>query len=99
LELLELAAQEEIQLETSLRKNMNDTRDRQYVTCMNKVRRRIETVIGQLSEHFGIERVWARDLWHLTNRPSRKFLAHTVGVYFNRMQGNEPLQLERLITA
>jgi hypothetical protein len=95
----ELAAQEELQLETPLRKNMNDTRDRQYVKCMNKVRRRIETVIGQLSERFGIERVWARDLWHLTNRLTRKFLADTVGVYFNRMQGNEPIQLEHLITA
>ena len=95
----ELAAQEEIWLETPLRKNMVDTRDRLYVKCMNKVRRRIETVIGQLSEHFGIERVWARDLWHLTNRLTRKFLAHTVGVYFNRMQGHEPMQLEHLITA
>jgi hypothetical protein len=94
----ELAAQE-IQLETPLRKNMNDTRDRRYVRCMNKVRRRIETVIGQLSEHFGIERVWARDLWHLTNRLIRKFLAHTIGVYFNRMQGHEPIQLEYLIAA
>jgi hypothetical protein len=94
----ELAAQG-IQLETPLRKNMNETRDRRYLKGMNTVRRRIETVIGQLSEHFGIERVWARDLWHLTNRLVRKFLAHTVGVYFNRKQGNEPIQLEHLITA
>jgi len=94
----ELAAQD-IQLQTPLRKTMNDTRDRRYVKCMNTVRRRVETVIGQLSERFGIERVWARDLWHLTNRLVRKFLAHTVGVYFNRMQGHEPIQPENLITA
>ncbi len=94
----ELAAQG-IQLETPLRKNMNETRDRRYLKGMNTVRRRVETVIGQLSEHFGIERVWARDLWHLSNRLFRKFLAHTIGVYFNRMQGHEPIQLEHLITA
>jgi hypothetical protein len=69
----ELATQG-IQLETPLRKNMNDTRDRGYVKRMNTVRRRIETVIGQLSEHFGIKRVWERDLWHMTNRLIRNFL-------------------------
>jgi hypothetical protein len=45
----ELAAQG-IQMETPLRKNMNDTRDRCYLKYMNTVRRRIETDIGQLSE-------------------------------------------------
>ena len=90
---------QQIQLQIPLRKNMNDIRDRRYVICMNTVQRWVETVIGQLSEHFGIARGLARDLWHLTNRLIRKFLAHTVGVYFNRMQSHEPRQPEHLITA
>jgi hypothetical protein len=44
-----------------------------------KVRRLVETVIGQLSEQFHIEKVRARDLWHLTSRSARKILSHTVG--------------------
>jgi hypothetical protein len=92
-------AEQGIRLETPLRKNMNDARDPRYLQCLMKVRRRVETVIGQLSERFGIEKVWARDLWHLTNRLTRKFLAHTVGVYLNRIQGRDPLKLEHLVTA
>jgi hypothetical protein len=33
-----------------------------------KARRLVETVIGQLTERFHIEKVRARDTWHLTNR-------------------------------
>ena len=50
-----------------------------------KVRRRVETVIGQLVERFNIEKVWARDVFHLTNRFTRKLLGH------------EPLQFESLV--
>jgi hypothetical protein len=38
----------------------------------------VETVIGQLTERFHIERIRARNLWHLANRVIRKLLAHTV---------------------
>ena len=93
-----LAAQG-IQLETPLRKNMNDDRHPRYVQSMMTVRRRVETVIGQLVERFRIEKVWARDLWHLTNRLTRKFLAHTMAVYLNRTQSSDPLQLEHLVAA
>ncbi|MCK4983476.1 MAG: hypothetical protein KAS17_11165 [Victivallaceae bacterium] len=37
----------------------------------------METVIGQLNERFNIEKVRARDMWHLTVRIGRKLLAHT----------------------
>lgn len=63
-----------------------------------KTRRLIETVIGQLSDQFHIEKVRARDLWHLTSRVARKVLAHTVGVFLNRQLGRAPLQFEGLIT-
>lgn len=87
-----------IELETALRSNMNDLRDRQWVKLLQRVRRLIETVIGQLSERFHFEKVWARDLWHLTSRINRKLLAHTVCRWLNRHSA-EPLQSEDLVSA
>ena len=86
-------------LETPLRSNMRDTRDPAWVKGMTSTRRLIETVIGQLSERFHIEKVWARDLWHLTNRLGRKILAHSLGVLINRTLGRDPLQFDGLIVA
>ena len=88
----------DIDLETPLRSNMQDDRDPLFVKQLMKTRRLIETVIGQLSEQFHIEKVRARDLWHLTSRVARKVLAHTVGVFLNRQLGRAPLQFEGLIT-
>jgi hypothetical protein len=47
-----------------------------------RVRRKIETVIGQLNQRFQIEKIWARDMWHLANRFVRKLLSHTVCTLF-----------------
>ena len=77
---------------------MQDDRDPHFVTQLMKTRRLVETVIGQLSDQFHIEKVRARDLWHLTSRVARKVLAHTIGVFLNRQLGRAPLQLEGLIT-
>jgi len=86
-----------IELQTPLRSNMKDDRDPAFVKQLMKVRRLVETVIGQLSDPFHIEKVRARDLWHLTSRTARKVLAHTVGVFLNRKLGRAPLQFEGLI--
>jgi hypothetical protein len=86
-----------IELETALRCNMQDTRHPTWVTLLKRMRRLIETVIGQLVERFSIERVWARDLWHLSSRVNRKLLAHTVCRWLNRHSA-EPLQFEQLVT-
>ena len=86
-----------IQLETALRSNMQDERNPAWVKLLMRVRRLIETVIGQLVERFSIEKVWARDLWHLTSRLNRKLLAHTVCRWLNRHSPN-PLQFEQLVS-
>ena len=86
-----------IDLETPLRANMTDTRDPVFVKNLIKVRRLVETVIGQLTDHLHMAKVRARDLWHLTSRINRKILAHTMGIYLNRMLGREPLQFDGLI--
>ena len=59
----------------------------------------IDTVFGQLTDRFGIKRIRARDLWHLTGRIYRKVLAHTLILILNMEQGNRPLQFEQLLRA
>ncbi len=43
-----------------------------------QIRRLIETVGNQLINNLHVKKVWAHDLWHLTNRIRRKILAHTL---------------------
>ncbi len=87
-----------ITIHTPLRGNMKDDRPKAFVKNLNNRRRLVETVIGQLTERFNIEKVRARDLWHLTVRAGRKLLAHTVDCYLNYMAGNPILQFEKLLS-
>ena len=62
-----------------------------------KHRRKIETVISQLTERFNIQKILAKDLWHFTHRFTRKILAHTACVILNQLLSNPPLQLDLLV--
>jgi hypothetical protein len=66
---------------------------------LTHMRYRIETVFGQLVERFHAKRVWARDLWHLTSRWMRKFLSHTLAVYFCSLADISYLSFAQLISA
>lgn len=92
----QIRASTNINLQTPTRSNMTDIRGKDCNRWLTSTRRLVETVIGQLSEQFNIEKIRARNLWHLTNRIGRKILAHTVGVMVNKILGNPPLQFERL---
>lgn len=85
-----------LDLETPLRKNMKDTRPKILVQHFMTLRRRVETVISQLTERFHIEKVRARNCWHLISRFIRKVLAHTIGVFLNKLLGNSPLHFAEL---
>lgn len=85
-----------VDLQTPTRSNMTDSRGKHCNRWITSTRRLVETVIGQLAEQFHIEKIRARDVWHLTSRIGRKILAHTVGVVINKMIGNPPLQFEQL---
>lgn len=91
-------AERDIFLETSLRDNMCDERPKSFLKWLTGTRRLVETVIGQLSDRFHIEKIRARDLWHQASRFWRKLLAHTACFAINEQLGNEPLQFEYLIT-
>jgi Transposase DDE domain len=62
-------------------------------------RRRIETVLGQLTGRYQLRRVWARDAWHLWSRWLRKLLSHTMAVLLCQQAGLPPLRFAQLITA
>jgi hypothetical protein len=59
-------------------------------------RYRIETVNGQLAGRFRAKRTWARDVWHLEHRVTRKVLGHTVMAYAAVAHGHTPLTFDRL---
>jgi hypothetical protein len=90
--------EQELYLQTPLRDNMKEERPRGFLKWMMETRRLIETVIGQLTERFHIEKVRARDIWHQCSRFWRKLLAHTAGIKLNLNMDNEPLQFECLIS-
>src|SRR5690348_13542759 len=56
------------------------------------------SVFGHLVDRCNFKRVWARDLWHLSNRLLRKVLMHTLAVLLNIDLGNPPLHLARTVT-
>jgi hypothetical protein len=86
-----------LHLQTPVRENMEETRPKQFLGWMQSTRRLIETVIGQLSERFHVEKVRARDVRHQASRFWRKILAHTVCVQISLCLGHKPLQFEYLI--
>ena len=65
---------------------------------LTQKRRRIETVIGQLTERFQAKKVWARDRWHVYTRWIRKVTSHTMAILLCREQGLPPLRFAELIT-
>jgi len=83
-------------LTTSRRDNMKEERPKRFLQWMTSTRRIVETVIGQLAERFNIEKVRARDLFHLTGRLYRKLLAHTICCFMNFKRSNPTLQFELL---
>ena len=66
---------------------------------LTHMRYRIETAFGQLVERFHAKRIWARDLWHLTSRWMRKFLSHTLTVFFCSLADISYLSFAKLISA
>jgi DDE family transposase len=66
---------------------------------LTHMRYRIETTFGQLVERFHAKRIWARDLWHLTSRWMRKFLSHTLAVFFCSLADISYLSFAKLVSA
>lgn len=70
-----------------------------YPRYLTHMRYRIETVFGQLVGRFHAKRICARDLWYLTSRWMRKFLSHTLAVYFCSLADIPYLSFVKLVSA
>jgi hypothetical protein len=69
-------AEHGINLQTPLRDNMADPRPQWAVRTLSRVRKRVETAIGLLTEQFNITRIKAHDTWHYASKLARKLLAY-----------------------
>lgn len=81
-----------------VRENMADPLSPELRGRLNARRRIVETVNAQLAGRLEMERIWARDRWHLTARVARKVLAHNLNCYLNKLNGRRPLLFSKLIT-
>jgi Transposase DDE domain len=88
-----------VNLHAPLRSNMSDKRPKSFVNQLMNIRRKVETVIGQLVERFKIQAIKAKDTWHLLTKIARKVLAHSVCFLINQSANpDEPLKID-LLTA
>jgi hypothetical protein len=93
----ELKRERNINLETPLRSNMEETRSSDFLRAIFTKRKLVETVISQLCQRFKIQKIKTRDLWHFSNRFIRKILSHTIASFINIKEGKNPLNFERLV--
>ena len=86
-----------IRLEHPLRLNMKEIRSDEEINKLKNQRRLVETVIGQLTERFNIEKVRARNIFRLGIRFTRKILAHTIAIFINIQMGRPALRFEGIV--
>lgn len=93
----ELWEQNRILLHTIPRSNQKQQVTEAFTHLHNAIRQLIETVNGQLSGQFGIEKNYAHTFWGLCARLYSKLTAHTLCIYINRLLGKPDfLQIKAL---
>ena len=93
----ELWEHNRIRLRTLSRSNQKIQVPLAYRHIHNAARQLIETVNGQLSDQFAIEKNYAHTFWGLCTRLISKLTAHTLCIYINRLLGKpEFLQIKAL---
>jgi len=83
----------------TLRSNQKEQYPEDFRKLQVRVRRRIETTIGQLTEQFRVSRVRARTHWGLQTRMSNKFGACLLGTLLNHCLGCPLMKLRDLVLA
>ena len=93
----QLAQMNRIDLITVPRRNQKQKISRQTQRWINKIRQIIETVNGQLSQQFHIQKNHAHTFWGLCTRLYAKLTAHTLSIYLNYLLKKEAcLQIKQL---
>ena len=73
-----------VTLVTPLKRNMRETRPQWGLGQAMRLRRRIETVFGRLTDGFAIARIRGHDFWRWSARVIRKVLAYNLLLRFGR---------------
>lgn len=90
-------AERNIELQTPMRKNMNDNRNHEFIRWIVSTRRLVETVIGQLTERFKINRIRVKTTFHLQARIARKLLSHSLATTIAKKIGLDATSLNGII--
>ena len=83
----------------TLRRNQKQQYPEAFRRTQVRLRRRIETTIGQLTEQFHASRIRARTHWGLQTRMNNKFGACLMGAFINQCLGCPLMQLKDLVLA
>ena len=83
----------------TLRVNQKQQYPASFRKLQVRLRRRIETTIGQLTEQFHVSRVRARTHWGMQTRMRHKFGASLLGAFLNRCLGRPLMKLKDLVLA
>ena len=73
-----------VTLVTPLKRNMRETRPHWVLGQAMRLRRRIETAFGRLTDGFAVVRNRGRDFWRWSARVIRKVLAYNLLLRFGR---------------
>ena len=95
----ELIATEGTILLPTLRRNQKRQYPQRFRKLQVRMRRRIETTIGQLTDQFHISRVRALKHWGLLTRMSNKFGSCVLGAFVNQCLGRPLMKLKDLVLA
>lgn len=88
-----------VQLLAPFKRGNSERPELEWPRWLTQMRRRIETVIGRLTERYQAKQAWARDAWHLSSRVFRKVLSHTIAGLLSHHRGHGLLQFARLVIA
>ena len=81
------------------RKNQKKQYPPKFRKLHQKIRRRIETTISQLTQQFNVSRIRARSHWGMLTRFSNKFGGFTLGVFLNKCLGRKLMALKDVVYA
>ena len=77
---------------------MTDDRPSEFVHQLMDIRRKVETVISQLTDRFNVQKIKAKDMWHLYAKVGRKILTHTMCCFINsKLSPEQPVKFHMLV--
>lgn len=88
-----------VHLITPKRSNMEQTNTKQEIKLLKRYRRVVETVNGQLTEHFSFDRPGGKSERGLLSRLLYKLTAHAFGLAILRRYGLPSMKLDLLVGA